>query len=156
MAQDARGVGQRVGDEERHKVAEILADHHAHGRLAQEEFEDRLGAALTAQTTAELGRLLADLPLRHAVEPSQPSQPKPRPLADELGPLARRAAPTVVALGGVGVIAAITDAVAPYNGGVVFVFAFATGVVGLLGGRATAWIAGRRRTNDERNSGEGD
>ena len=65
------GVSRRVGDEERHKTAELLSEHHAHGRLTQEEFEDRLGAALTAQTTAELGRLLADLPLRAPDEDEQ-------------------------------------------------------------------------------------
>lgn len=63
------GVSRRVGDDERQKVAEILSDHHASGVLQQDEFEDRLGAALTARTTAELGRLLADLPIREAQVP---------------------------------------------------------------------------------------
>jgi hypothetical protein len=53
----------RVGDEERHACAEQLALHHAQGRLTQEEFEERLGLALTAKTAGDLGRLLADLPL---------------------------------------------------------------------------------------------
>ncbi|MFD2077744.1 DUF1707 SHOCT-like domain-containing protein [Actinopolymorpha cephalotaxi] len=52
----------RVGDEERHMCADQLAAHHAKGRLSAEEFEERLGIALTAQTAGELGRVLSDLP----------------------------------------------------------------------------------------------
>jgi hypothetical protein len=152
MAQSTRKLGHRVGDEERHKTAEILSDHHAHGRLSQEEFEDRLGAALTAQTTAELGRLLADLPLRHEVERRE------RPageLGKTVGRLGRRAAPNVAALGGVAVLAAAAGSAAGYNGEVSFVYASAAGVFGLLAGRATAWLARRRRSNEERSADDG-
>jgi hypothetical protein len=141
-----------VGDEERHKTAEILSDHHAHGRLSQEEFEDRLGAALTAQTTAELGRLLADLPLRHEVERRE------RPageLGKTVGRLARRAAPTVAALGGIGVMARAAEGSVYYVGNGIFYYAVGIGVFGLLAGRATAWLARRRRSNEERSADDG-
>jgi hypothetical protein len=152
MAQSTRKLGHRVGDEERHKTAEILSDHHAHGRLSQEEFEDRLGAALTAQTTAELGRLLADLPLRHEVERRE------RPageLGKTVGRLARRAAPTVAALGGIGVMARAADSSVYYVGNGIFYYAVGIGVFGLLAGRATAWLARRRRSNEERSADDG-
>lgn len=57
-----RRLVSRVGDEERHKVAELLGEHLAHGRLTQEEFDERVAAALSARTAGQLGALLADLP----------------------------------------------------------------------------------------------
>ncbi|MBE1605024.1 DUF1707 domain-containing protein [Actinopolymorpha pittospori] len=60
-----------IGDEERQSCAELLAAHHAPGRLDPEEFEERLGLALTARTAGDLGRLLADLPISEAA-PSGP------------------------------------------------------------------------------------
>lgn len=65
----------RVGDEERHTCADQLAVHHAAGRLSTEEFEERLGIALTAQTAGELGRILTDLPFPETA----PSGPPPPP-----------------------------------------------------------------------------
>ncbi|MEQ4210339.1 DUF1707 domain-containing protein [Actinopolymorpha sp. B9G3] len=53
----------RIGDDERHCIADLLGDHLAHGRLTQEEFHERLGRALTAKTSGELGELVADLPV---------------------------------------------------------------------------------------------
>ncbi|GAB3422109.1 DUF1707 SHOCT-like domain-containing protein [Flindersiella endophytica] len=151
MAQGTRRPGTRVGDEERHKTAEILSEHHAHGRLTQEEFEDRLGAALTAQTTAELGRLLADLPLRHEVERQESAlRPAVGELREKLGRATRRAGPTAVAVGGIGAMAVLTTAAMPYYGYSVFAYAFATGIIGLLGGRMSAWAARRRRAAEER------
>jgi hypothetical protein len=44
----------RVGDAERGKVIDQLADHHAAGRLTLEEFEQRMSAAWTARTGGEL------------------------------------------------------------------------------------------------------
>ncbi|GAA2757391.1 hypothetical protein GCM10009872_27510 [Actinopolymorpha rutila] len=65
----------RVGDEERHACAEQLATHHARGRLSAEEFEERLGIALTAQTGGELGRLLVDLPFPESAPSRRGSAP---------------------------------------------------------------------------------
>ncbi|HEY6590404.1 MAG TPA: DUF1707 domain-containing protein [Actinomycetota bacterium] len=52
----------RVGDAERGQVVDQLADHHAAGRLTLPEFEERMGAAWTARTGAELEALVRDLP----------------------------------------------------------------------------------------------
>lgn len=58
----------RVSDEDRDRVAGILSDHLAAGRLDPDEFADRVGLALSAGTSAELGSSLADLPWRSTVD----------------------------------------------------------------------------------------
>jgi Domain of unknown function (DUF1707)/2TM domain len=63
----------RVGDAERGQVIDQLADHHAAGRLTLEEFEDRMAAAATARTGADLAVLVQDLPpARPAPGPARP------------------------------------------------------------------------------------
>ena len=52
----------RVGDAERENVADLLAEHHAAGRLTLAELDERLGATLSARTRDELTAPLADLP----------------------------------------------------------------------------------------------
>jgi hypothetical protein len=52
----------RASDADRHAVAEHLAGHAAAGRLTLDEFDSRVRSAWTAQTYADLYRLLADLP----------------------------------------------------------------------------------------------
>ena len=54
--------GLRVGDAERGRVVDQLADHHAAGRLTLDEFEERMSAAWTARTGGELEVLVRDLP----------------------------------------------------------------------------------------------
>ena len=61
----------RIGDAERDRVIGQLADHHAAGRLTLAEFEDRMTAASTARTGADLAVLIADLP-----SPTVPSTPR--------------------------------------------------------------------------------
>jgi hypothetical protein len=82
-----RKLVSRIGDEERHKVAELLGDHLAHGRLTQEEFEERLAAAFDARTAGELGKLLADLPAVRGEQDQRrpvPRKPDDRPWAGRL------------------------------------------------------------------------
>jgi Flp pilus assembly protein TadB len=52
----------RVGDTERNHTAEELSRHFAAGRLDQQEFDERMDAAMHAKTQSELDRLLHDLP----------------------------------------------------------------------------------------------
>ncbi len=54
--------GLRVSDEQRERAAQELRDHFAAGRISEEELGDRVQAAYSARTEAELRQLLADLP----------------------------------------------------------------------------------------------
>jgi hypothetical protein len=58
----ARRPEVRASDREREVVADALRSHCAAGRLQVDELEQRLGAALSAATVAELEHLLRDLP----------------------------------------------------------------------------------------------
>lgn len=53
----------RAGDRERDQTASQLGSALAQGYLEMGEYETRLTAAFAAHTTAELGELVADLPL---------------------------------------------------------------------------------------------
>jgi hypothetical protein len=52
----------RASDADRDRVAALLQEHHAAGRLTAQEFDERVDAALHARTLGELDELLADLP----------------------------------------------------------------------------------------------
>jgi uncharacterized membrane protein len=56
----------RVSDSDRESVASELREHFAAGRLSEPELSDRLEAAYSAKTAAELSVLRADLPNPHA------------------------------------------------------------------------------------------
>ncbi|HEY5979308.1 MAG TPA: DUF1707 domain-containing protein [Microlunatus sp.] len=55
-------VPQRIGDAERDRAAEYLREHMSVGRLSQDEFDERVTAALQARTAADLEPLFDDLP----------------------------------------------------------------------------------------------
>jgi hypothetical protein len=59
----------RVGDTERERAAEALADHYAAGRLDHAEYVERLDAIWTARTHADLDMLFHDLPRMTRPEP---------------------------------------------------------------------------------------
>ena len=80
----------RASDADREQVAEFLRHAAGEGRLLVDELEDRLGAALSAKTYAELDAITADLPT------SYNSLPVDRPSAasagsSDLAPVADRA-----------------------------------------------------------------
>jgi uncharacterized protein DUF1707 len=52
----------RVSDADRERVAALLRDHFAEGRLTQEELDERISAALRAKTAGDLRPLMTDLP----------------------------------------------------------------------------------------------
>jgi Domain of unknown function (DUF1707)/2TM domain len=53
----------RVGDRERERTANDLGQALTQGYLAMTEYEDRLQSTFLAQTTDELSRIVADLPV---------------------------------------------------------------------------------------------
>jgi hypothetical protein len=55
-------VPQRIGDAERDQAATYLREALAQGRLEQDEFDERVEAALRAKTQADLDPLFRDLP----------------------------------------------------------------------------------------------
>ncbi len=61
----ARGQ-MRAADADRDRVAALLNTAYVDGRLSKDEYDDRLDAALSARTYAELDRVIADLPAAHA------------------------------------------------------------------------------------------
>jgi hypothetical protein len=76
----------RVSDQDRDAVAQRLQQAFAERRLDDDEFDERMRAALTARTSADLDRLTADLPaaapagtVSSAAEPSAAPGPARRP-----------------------------------------------------------------------------
>jgi hypothetical protein len=59
----------RVSDAERNQVIDQLKRHTADGRLTLEEFEDRVGEAMSAKTAGELRPVLRELPLLQTPPP---------------------------------------------------------------------------------------
>jgi len=52
----------RASDGDRDKVASVLREHYAQGRLTTEEFDERLETLYTSKTYGELAVLTSDLP----------------------------------------------------------------------------------------------
>ncbi|MFJ9714960.1 DUF1707 domain-containing protein [Streptomyces sp. NPDC101213] len=67
----------RASDADRERVAEVLRDALAEGRLDMAEFEERLDAAYRARTYGELTPLTRDLPAAGAAAPPAVSLHKP-------------------------------------------------------------------------------
>ncbi|MGW2371393.1 DUF1707 domain-containing protein [Kitasatospora sp. NPDC001683] len=92
----------RVSDADRERIAELLRDAYAEGRLDAEEHAERIEAAYAAKTFGDLVPLTRDLPAHRSVSfdksPLGAHEPAPAP-ARPLPP-ARQEAPSVVAVFG--------------------------------------------------------
>ena len=104
----------RASDADRDRVASLLREHHAAGRLTAEEFHERMDHALEAKTLGELDGLLADLPAIDRYQLPDASLRRAPPHlgqsllpADPGGSSPARFAPGTVAMG---VWAAVTSA----------------------------------------------
>ncbi|MEE1927772.1 DUF1707 domain-containing protein [Streptomyces sp. TRM 70351] len=82
----------RASDADRDRVADLLGDALAEGRLTAEEHADRVGAAYAARTLGELEPLVADLPGGRRPGPGAAFA------ADAAAPPASRAGRTLVAV----------------------------------------------------------
>lgn len=69
QVQVARG-SVRIGDRERDDAAAALGEHFAAGRLAREEYDDRLALVFGARTWSDLTPIFGDLP---GPKPGQPA-----------------------------------------------------------------------------------
>lgn len=69
QVQVARG-SVRIGDKERDEAAHDLGEHFAAGRLAREEYDDRLALIFGARTWSDITPIFGDLP---APKPGQPA-----------------------------------------------------------------------------------
>ena len=70
----------RASDADRDRVAALLREHHAAGRLTAEEFHERMDKAFDAKTLGELDELLADLPAIDLYRLPDESLRRPAPL----------------------------------------------------------------------------
>ena len=88
-ARPARAPEQRASDTDRDIAADILCAAVGDGRLTLDELDERLGAALSARTIAELAALIADLPARPCTPQAADARPRPG------DPAVRPGAPTL-------------------------------------------------------------
>ncbi len=73
----------RASDADRDRIADILREALAEGRLSPEEHSERVTGALAAKTVGELDAFIRDLPAAHArraTTAGPPSRPAPAPL----------------------------------------------------------------------------
>src|SRR4029077_19062829 len=119
----------RVSDADRERVTARLRENFAEGRLDQDELDERISAALNAETFADLRPLTADLP--GPLPPPPPPAPPPRPV----GPppwVAYRRGPRLMPLL---MLVALAALLVPAGGGWL--------VLGLFKGGRGGWV-GRR------------
>ncbi|HEY0454560.1 DUF1707 domain-containing protein [Actinophytocola sp.] len=84
IGQDADAI--RIGTQEREDAIKILGEHFAEGRLPVDEYEDRVGKAIDAQTRGQLRPLFGDLPAPYPafmVPPVRPVAAVPVPVFPE-------------------------------------------------------------------------
>ncbi|MFI0770076.1 DUF1707 domain-containing protein [Streptomyces sp. NPDC021218] len=78
-------AGMRASDAERERIAEVLREAVAEGRLDMEEFDERLNAAYTARTHGELEPLVRDLPVPGGAAPAPPAPADPGGWRERIG-----------------------------------------------------------------------
>ncbi len=89
----------RASDADRERIAELLRDAYAEGRLTVEEHSERIEAAYTAKTLGELAPLTRDLPAHRPISMEKPAH-APTPSLPPSLPPARSEAPSMVAVFG--------------------------------------------------------
>jgi hypothetical protein len=129
---DAAAGRMRAANADRERVVMLLQVAFAEGRLARDEFGERIGGALTARTHEDLAALTADIPAKTAAAPRPPAAP-----AGARRPLSRRTvtgAWTLVTLAVMVTDAALTgNAAGPTAGlSLLFVVAFVVAFVSWL------------------------
>jgi hypothetical protein len=72
---DAAAGRMRASHADRERVVTLLQAAFAEGRLARDEFGQRVGGALTARTYADLAALTADIPAKTSAAPRPPAAP---------------------------------------------------------------------------------
>jgi hypothetical protein len=88
--------GLRVSDTDREAVVTELGRHFQDGRLDQNEFDERIGAALSARTEGDLATLMTDLPRPDVRSTAQLAERAP---STPFGPAGRRyGRPPLIAL----------------------------------------------------------
>jgi hypothetical protein len=65
---DGKRRQMRAADADRDRVAGILGEAYGEGRLSKDEYDTRLGAALSARTYADLDQVVTDLPVQSAMD----------------------------------------------------------------------------------------
>ena len=125
----------RTSDADRDRVAALLRDHFAEGRLTRQELDERLTAALSATTFGDLRRVLADLPGPAPVPPPQRLAPRAAPLW-----IARRRGPRMLPLAALALVAVL---LIPGAGWVVLAFFQAVLLLWLAACLAGIFAAGR-------------
>ena len=91
VAKTPEAGSMRASNAERDAVAGRLQDAFAEGRLDDDEFDERMRAALTAKTHAELDRVLTDLPAAPGTRPAPVAAVAPGRLAVAYKGTVRRA-----------------------------------------------------------------
>ena len=139
----------RVSDADREQVADRLREHFAEGRLSTDELDERIAAALSAKTFAELRRVTKDLPDPEPAPAQGQGQgrPYPPPWAGRRGFAGRRRGPRLLPLLLLLLIAAL---VLPGAGWLLFVFVKVVLVFWLVATVAAIFAAARFRRHVRR------
>ncbi|GHG95678.1 DUF1707 SHOCT-like domain-containing protein [Streptomyces lanatus] len=76
---EPRATELRASDADRDRIADILRDALAEGRLTADEHAERVEGVLAAKTVGELDAFIRDLPAAHHGHAHRPAAPRPAP-----------------------------------------------------------------------------